>query len=703
MKYEALRSIVASRKQPLGLQSPSDSFFVCPERVSPYIEPNFSKIEFPREKPSNLLLSAIGASGKTTAAQALSFDIKLPILDLARHKAVGDNTLTGVLTTAYPISSVGEVLKGLQEGTHGIIIDGIDEGRSKATEQGFEAFLDDLIKLSKGSTSTAIIIFGRSQVLLNTWCYFADHDVDVAMVQIDPFNSSQAKEYIDSQVIEKADGYQRNYEKARDGILAELGGVFLTAKDGNQKDAFLSFIGYPPVLDAIVTLLLKERNYHRIQQNLNRGSEDQLKAGLLINISNYLLKREYREKALPNFIRTLADNVGGSRGERLKQSLYRDEEQCARVLSQALGRPFIKQIIDDNALNEQYEKSASQWSEEHPFLDDGCMRNAVFAAFAVARCSLSSVPEYQDLAYIYIEKYKPTYHLLYFLSELTKNREIDTRLFNMLIQSCSEFLSFDADISIDIDGNSWEDDCNEQHMDADLTIKIEFIKKQERTFTFKGRTANTEMVSLGPCLINTKVTLPCDVSLSGASAIEIIGCCSIVARNVHIESPDLILRDIVRRKQDDLQKSKELFINTLKVSGRVNTISFGEENIEILGVKHEVMFPLVNHFKRIPMLEGDLNYQEKYRRLRRIFSEFASHGRGSLAKYRDKIEHERVLKNNLGKQILTALCKKGILRRDSNFYYIMSDQFDSELGISWQQLRQYKSSDKLKEFLQSLL
>ena len=60
---------------------------------------------------------------------------------------------------AYPIGEVGAVLEGLRKGTHGIIIDGIDEGRSKTTKQGFDAFLDDLIERSEGSTSTAIVVF----------------------------------------------------------------------------------------------------------------------------------------------------------------------------------------------------------------------------------------------------------------------------------------------------------------------------------------------------------------------------------------------------------------------------------------------------------------------------------------------------------------------------------------------------------------
>src|SRR6266498_2240153 len=321
MKYDAFKSIVNSRKQPVEFQTSSDSFFVEDTRVTPYIEPSFSKIEFPKEKPSILLVSAVGASGKTTTARALSFDTQLPILNLAKHKPVADNTLTGILTSSYPIEKIGNVLKGLREGTHGIIIDGIDEARSKTTEQGFEAFLDDLIERSKGSASTAIVVLGRSQVLLSTWCYLVDKGADVGMVQIDPFDLDQAKSYIDVCAIESATGQRENYEQARDAVLTRLSAAFQPSA-ATAEDTFLSFIGYPPVLDAIATLLRTERNYHRIQQALSDGTGGQLEINLLIRISDYLLDREHTEKAMPNFIDSIVADAEESYREVLRQSLF---------------------------------------------------------------------------------------------------------------------------------------------------------------------------------------------------------------------------------------------------------------------------------------------------------------------------------------------------------------------------------------------
>jgi hypothetical protein len=691
MQYNALKSIVASRKAPVALQSPSGSFFVKSTRVAPYIEPGFSKIEFPKEKPSILLVSAVGASGKTTTAHALSFDIQLPVLDLAQHKPVADNTLTGILTSAYPIEKVGAVLEGLRNGSHGIIIDGIDEGRSKTTEEGFEAFLDDLIERSKGSPSTAIVVFGRSQVLFSTWFYLVAKGADVGLVQIDPFDLDQAKRYIDSRVTETTTGQQATYEQARDSVLAKLGAAFSPAA-AKPENAFLSFIGYPPVLDAIATLLRNERNYHRVQQALSDGIEGKLEIDLLIRISDYLLDREHDEKALPNFIEAIAVDAGAPLGQGLRERLYDRGEQCARVLARALGRPFPRKVIDDDALNERYEKAVATWCQDHPFLDDMRVRNVVFAALAVTRCALSHVPEYMDLAHGYAVANRPTYHLLYILAELAKGRQISARYFNMLMQSCSEFLGINADISIEVDGDSWEEMEGSEDTGADLTIKIEFPeKKQERIFVFNG-SIDEERLLLGPYLVNADITVPCAVDLSGSPAIEAIGDCSISARAVRIDTSDLILRAAPRRSNEAVQVQAGLFINAQRAEGHANAASVRTGTLEIQCVEHALDYPLAKYVEKVAMPFADPLLREKYRRVRRILLEFRSHKKGTLAKFRAKIEHERVVRNALGRRILAALVNHGILRADPKFYYIQPDKCDSKLGISWQQLRQHKSS-----------
>jgi hypothetical protein len=72
---------------------------------------------------------------------------------------------------------------------------------------------------------------------------------------------------------------------------------------------------------------------------------------------------------------------------------------------------------------------------------------------------------------------------------------------------------------------------------------------------------------------------------------------------------------------------------------------------------------------------------------------------GGLAKCRNKIEHERVVRNDLGRAVLEALVSEGILRRDPRLYHVDADQLAAKLGITWQELRQHESSRLLEAFL----
>jgi len=694
MQYYGLKSVIASRKVPMALETPAESFFMPNAKITPYIEPTFTKEEYPKEKPTILLISAVGASGKTTTAHALAHEIGLPVLDLAKHKPVADNTLTGILTRAYPIGRVGHVLEGICKGTHGIIIDGIDEGRSKTTEQGFEAFLDDLVELSNGSPVTSIVIFGRSQVLLNTWVYLADCGADVGLVRLDPFDLKQAKGYIDAYVGKRDETQKVMYEQARDDVLAMLGAAFAPYGDGS--DAFLSFIGYPPVLDAIATLLRTEPNYHRLSQELSGGDDNNLEVGLLIRIADFLLNRERKEKALPNFIDDIATAADVQVGDELRGSLYDANEQCARVLARALGREFPLQLLEDPNLNDRYEKSVEVWCPEHPFLQDGKVRNAVFEAVALSRCLLSQVSEYREIAVTYSAEHQPTYHLMYILAELAGENQVGPGMINMLIQSCSDFVGKGQRLDIEVSGLSWNESNVPDVSPADFEVQVSMRNgEQERRFSFKGIVRFDDVLSLGPVLVNTSVIVPCGLVLRGHPVLESMGVCQLAAKTVTFES-DVVVRQI---PQDDESFDSGLFLDVQEALGHADAATLKGGALEIVCEKHSLTYPLAKYVKKREGTPLDPQLKAKFLRLRRILSEFASHSKGGLAKYRDKVEHDRVLQGSLGKRVLNQLLNEGILNLDSKFYYIDSEKLAEVLGITWLELRQHKISKQVESFL----
>jgi len=701
VQYNLLKSIVNSGKSSTSIPKTSDSFFIQSNRIEPYIEPTFSKVEFDSEKPSILLVSAYGASGKTTTAHALSYDTKLPVLDLAKHKAVGDNTLTGILTSAYPIQEVGNVLTGINNGSYGIIIDGIDEGRSKTTEEAFEAFLDDLHTRSAGSPGTAIVVFGRGQVLLSAWCYLGDKGADVGLALIEPFDIDQARRYIDAKVSENI-GQIATYGQARDDILRALGRAFVNSTDSNQ-DEFLSFIGYPPVLDAIATLLNEERNYHRLSQILATTAESSLEIKLLVRIADHLLEREQIEKARPNFIDEIISGAQQNIQADLRELLYNTEEQCARILSRALRRPFPLQLIEDKSLNDRYEKAMLTWGGEHPFLQDDQLRNSVFAATAVIRCALSSVEAYKTLAFSYVEEYLPTYHLLYFMDNATSDGLIDARCFNMLMQACSEFLGLDAAISVEIQGDSWDDSENGGHGPYEMEVTVEYPKRDQcRVFRFVDKSPALHPLRFGPNLINASITLPGEVELIGSPSLDAVGLNRIEARNVRIDSQEIVIQPVPVEKSIGDSPSTQLYVSADVISGKCSAVSIGQWDIQLVCRAHELGYPLAKHAEQASLLPIDTNVKERYLRLRRILILFRSHSKGGMARYRDKIDHVRVLKNDIGHAVLDALLESGILTIVDKFYHVDSDKLASILDITWNDLRQYKTSPRLNEFLSQI-
>jgi len=695
MNYYGLKSIVTSQKQQAELGVESDSFFACDKRQETYVEPKFSKKEFPIEHPTIILVSAVGASGKTSTAHALSVDTGMPILDLAKHEPVGSSSLAGILIDHYP-NNIGQVLSGLKTGTCGVIIDGIDEGRSKVTEEAFEAFLDNIIKLTKGAERTSIVVFGRGQTLINTWCYLEDNGVATGLIQIEAFDLDQAKRYIDVHVEKPQTGQEANYVQARDEILNTLGAAFKAA-DG-EKDEFITFLGYPPVLDAISTLLREEGNYHKICQNLAGGAGDDLEVNLLIRIGDYLLDRDQKEKAWPNFVNGIVEKLEGGLRKTLKDSLYNREEQCARLLAQSLGVPLHHQYISDLAINQEYENAVETWLSEHVFTNDNTLRNPVFSAVSIVRCLLSDVDEYKTIAIKYANQNPQSYLLLYIMGALHNGGAIPLAACNMLMQSCSDFLALDADVAIDLEGDSWDD--TQQLSEAELSIIIDLKhKKNEKKYSFKAQVHSQDKFNLGPVLVGAKVHLPCDININGNKRIDVFGDCLVAGREVHFQAPELSISRISVAKVDDKPIPTALMIESEKISGGVEILSPKDAALTLLCEQHTLEYPLVRFASQSLSSHMNDDVQEKYNRLRRIFVDFRSHSKGGLAKYRDKVQHRRVLKNAVGRAVLKALVDDGILTHNHILYFVQPAQLSEQIGIHWEDLKQRKSTPQLEAYL----
>jgi hypothetical protein len=115
-----------------------------------------------------------------------------------------------------------------------------------------------------------------------------------------------------------------------------------------------------------------------------------------------------------------------------------------------------------------------------------------------------------------------------------------------------------------------------------------------------------------------------------------------------------------------------------------------------------VSYPIIQYAHKSTRPPADPLLRQKYFRLRRILLEFRSHSRGSLARYRVKIENERVLRNEVGNAVLQKLVEDKVLLLKGAFYHLDPVALNEHVGVSWDELRRGQTPDSFIAYLRSI-
>jgi hypothetical protein len=73
---------------------------------------------------------------------------------------------------------------------------------------------------------------------------------------------------------------------------------------------------------------------------------------------------------------------------------------------------------------------------------------------------------------------------------------------------------------------------------------------------------------------------------------------------------------------------------------------------------------------------------EALRRFRKIVMAFRSHSKGSLARYKYKIEHERMTKGS-GKKILALMLSENIISLNGSMYFLDPVRLGERVGATY--------------------
>lgn len=423
---------------------------------------------------------------------------------------------------------------------------------------------------------------------------------------------------------------------------------------------------------------------------------------LLHRIATYILSREREEKVLPNIVDPLLDGVPKEIHIE-RDDLYSAEEQCVRLIHYCLREDIQLECISDPRLNEKYETQLAEFLPEHPFLTGREFRNAVFEGLVLANLMVCN-ENMEAIVMKYVAEHKRSYHLVYMLDAVSDDKVLPSPYLGTLCTAAMEFRSLKTFVDLQLTTPDWNQDIDEieslEQLDIEIEIEIESREKRDvaKSFLFRSPVASDMCLTLGPRLARTVVAVPCTVELLADEELELTAPVDITARFVKINAKSLILRPHVRG-----DGGNEVIIEAERLDSILHNIDLNSVELSFYVVDSSgIAYPAITYsVVRTPPPEDPL-LRQKYFRLRRILQEFRSHGRGGLAKYRHKIEHERVLRNEVGRSVLNELLNDGILKLHGNLYFLDSEQLSSELGISWQGLRRGEMPQRLMDYLRDI-
>ena len=130
-----------------------------------FIPPNFPVMQ--QETQSGecqiIIVSAPGAVGKSILSRSIAAKKNAMLYDLAEARPVGGASLSGTLFNALGGENSDQFAEYLKEGFQFVIIDALDEGRIRVTQDAFLSFLEDIRSRAQSAKGICFVLLGRTQ------------------------------------------------------------------------------------------------------------------------------------------------------------------------------------------------------------------------------------------------------------------------------------------------------------------------------------------------------------------------------------------------------------------------------------------------------------------------------------------------------------------------------------------------------------
>ncbi|MBB3035262.1 hypothetical protein [Alteriqipengyuania lutimaris] len=622
-----------------------------------------------------ILISAPGAVGKSTFAKQLCFRTNSLLVDLAKAEPVGANTISGGLARC-------DLYNEWRSGSLGIVIDGVDEARIRVTQEAFEAFLADIKNLSENKPLPTVVL-GRTGAIQDSWIWLEGEKAKIAVMELGFFDRETSIEFAKSQLrVLKKDSAHVQVEDTAVELLIDR----IRAETEADSDRFA---GYAPVLNAISQRVAREENPSTLISEVERGEQPIT----LRTIVDYILERERGKlESLPFEDKSLA------------KKLYTPPEQLGHLSARVYGSrsPQIEGLSPTDF--EIYSSALNTWIDEHPFLSGSEPSSAVFGAFIAAHDMFARG---EDAPAITTElekgaKANPFLAEFYFenLKDLTEQAQgsevslMPASHVGVVYASIRAGLALGDKATLTVYGTEIDDE--ERLLEGDVEISVS-RKMAAEPQIFQFIIEETNVIRLGPYIEDVDIQSPLvDVEIGSGREALLVAPISLQCRK--LISPSQIW--IIERARDG-EGAVVLEADELEAPSISRVPSLRGDVALTVSWEDSSAHPWTT-FSAPKRAADDPRVDEGLRRFRKFVISFRSHSKGSLRRYRRKLDHERMTKGT-GKAILERLVHDGIISIDGAMYVLHPDVLGDRTNSTYSEIYRKTFSKESVEYISNAL
>jgi hypothetical protein len=623
---------------------PADEFRVA-DPPDVFVPPTLRVIDR-SASPTVTLLSARGATGKSVLAQYISHEKNAPLWNLAEDLSVSAHAFEAKLSGYLGPGRASE-FKGSPDAF--VVIDALDEARFRVSANSWTEFINSLTSFSESDHH--FVMLGRERILEDVWLQLDEAGISCNWFEISHFDGEQRVRYVDARVARKRDTETDAYRGARDAVLEALAGTV----DSASSDAF---VGYAPVLDAVVALL-QDGNLMAVENTFRDPELRGERLEVLVQVLDRLLLRE-QEKIEP-----MSADLGID-----ASSAYGPSEQVEWLSAELFGAesPTLEWCPEER--RGDYASQLAEFIRDHPFRAETRWASPVFSAYVAAR--QFGDPLLRDHL---IDVGRATELLFAFASAFDATLTLDEWQFAALHASllAAEWQAIEAHVSIDNadTGGDFDEAFGE-------LVLLEAGVAQRRT-PFELIVDKTGLLRLLGPMTALSVDIPGDVEVQPPSAsLELGPDCYVRCRNMRLGGETI---QIVRRAtptngggtvEDEASVVLEVggeFRCDGSLPGNPPTATFELRVPD--GVR--LAYPWVAYRAPFPERTEDPN-ERAVRFLNMFMNLVRNHGhRGDMAVFNKKLEGRQSVKGEELGRALAAMEDLGVVRRSGEMIFLNSE------------------------------